>query len=125
MDEVEKVSCGCPCLTEEKMKKLKQTNPQLYEELKTKYAQDNANEEHTNEWEDDGIHEFLEDWFVHNEDPQDNSFQMEKKEAHLKEEALKPLYPQSCLTRLSASLLLLNLQAQFGWSNTLVTALLE
>ena len=30
-------------------------------------------------WKNDGIHELLEDWFVHIEDPQDMSFKMEKK----------------------------------------------
>lgn len=43
----------------------------------------------------------------------------------LLEEALRVLYPGASISKLAASLLILNLQAKFKWSNASVTALLE
>jgi hypothetical protein len=43
----------------------------------------------------------------------------------LLEEAQKALYPGASVSRLATSVLILNLQAKFKWSNASVTALLE
>ncbi len=67
---------------------------------------------------DDGMAEWIDDWFG-------NMEHVSTHEQFLRAEATKKLYSGCSLTRLSASLLILNLQNRFGWSNVSVTALLS
>ena len=67
---------------------------------------------------DDGMSEFLDDWFQ-------NTKPVTSQEQFLRDEASTKLYSGCALTRLSSSLLILNLQNRFGWSNVSVTALLS
>ena len=63
---------------------------------------------------DDGMAEWIDDWFG-------NMEHVSTHEQFLRAEATKKLYSGCSLTRLSASLLILNLQNRFGWSNVSVT----
>lgn len=73
--------------------------------------------------EDDNIDEMLADWFpaVHAMPNVEHDIEYTK----LSEEASTPIYNGSSLSRLSTTLLILNLQAKYGWSNTSVSALLK
>jgi hypothetical protein len=66
---------------------------------------------------DDGMAEWLDDWF--------DTEHVSNHEQFLQAKATKKLYSGCSLTRLSSSVLILNLQTRFGWSNVLVTALLS
>jgi hypothetical protein len=68
---------------------------------------------------DDGMADWLDDWF------EDIDQHVSNHEQFLRAEATKKLYSGCSLTRLSSSLLILNLQSRFGWSNVSVTALLS
>ncbi len=67
---------------------------------------------------DDGMAEWIDTWF-------ENTDHVSSHVQFLRAEATKKLYSGCSLTRLSSSLLILNLQSRFGWSNVSVTALLS
>jgi hypothetical protein len=67
----------------------------------------------------DGMADWLDDWF------EDTDQHVSNHEQFLRAEATKKLYSGCSLSRLSSSLLILNLQSRFGWSNVSVTALLS
>ena len=76
---------------------------------------------------DEGINEMIIDWFTTNTASEnvhdDNTTELQDSFHKLTVEANTPLFDGSNISRLSAVLLLLNLQAQFGWSNNSVSAL--
>ena len=65
--------------------------------------------------DDNDMDNFINDWYKGDDAGTNESF--------LRAEALQQIYEGSKLSRLSASLLILNLQSRYGWSNTSVSAL--
>lgn len=109
------------------MQILKRNDPQSYKVLKEKYVAEDIEFAKTKEaeqlkCEDEHMESLLHDYFEHGHDSGDEH---DTRGSFLRNEALTPLYAGSNLTRLSASLLILNLQTRFGWSNVGVSTLLE
>ena len=101
------------------MRILCKSDPNAYAKLKVQYTKDfNGRDDIFDN--DDGMSNFIEDWYQN-----DEASDIPKNEKYLQEEALKRVYEGSQLTRLSAGLLILNLQNHFGWSNVSVSALLK
>lgn len=105
-------------LSMECMRILRTQDPITFQRLKDEYAS-NPVVHHVEEepHHDDDINEFLDDWF------QDDKEDHNPREKFLRDEALKYIYEGASLTRLSATLLILNLQARYHWSNASVSAL--
>lgn len=106
-------------LPEEYMRILRQHDRDDYERRRQQQTEDHTSHtqsENMDDYHDDGMDDFLNDWF---QPTNDTSSQ----EEFLREEATKSLYPGCTLTRLSASLIMLNLQNRFGWSNASISAL--
>jgi hypothetical protein len=68
---------------------------------------------------DDGMVEWLDNWF------EDTNQHVSNHEQFLRAEATKKLYFGCSLSRLGSSLLILNLQSRFGWNNVSLTTLLS
>ncbi|MCO5607792.1 hypothetical protein L7F22_061993 [Adiantum nelumboides] len=101
------------------MRILRKSDPNTYARLKEQYAKDfNGRDDIFDN--DDDMADFIEDWHQN-----DSASNIPNNEKYLRKEALKCIYEGSQLTRLSASLLILNLQNRFGWSNVFVSALLK
>ncbi|MCO5608538.1 hypothetical protein L7F22_062749 [Adiantum nelumboides] len=91
----------------------------MYARLKEQYAKEfNGRDDIFDN--DDGMADFIEDWHQN-----DSASDIPNNKKYLRKEALKCIYEGSQLTRLSTSLLILNLQNRFGWSNVSVSALLK
>ncbi|MCO5601656.1 hypothetical protein L7F22_055779 [Adiantum nelumboides] len=101
------------------MRILRRSDPNTYARLKEQYAKDfNGRDDIFDN--DDGMADFIEHWHQN-----DSASDIPNNEKYLRKEALKCIYEGSQLTRLSASLLILNLQNRFGWSNVSVSAQLK
>ena len=101
------------------MRILRRSDPNTYARLKEQYSKDfNGRDDIFDN--DDGMADFIEDWHQN-----DSASDIPNNEKYLRKEALKCIYEGSQLTRLSASLLILNLQNRFGWSNVSVSTLLK
>ena len=112
-------------LPNEYMRVLRENDPDTFNRRKQGHMQEPTTlPQQTNyvndhdDMHDDGMSEFLDDWFQ-------NTEPVTSQEQFLRDEASTKLYSGCALTRLSSSLLILNLQNRFGWSNVSVTALLS
>ncbi|MCO5614259.1 hypothetical protein L7F22_068539 [Adiantum nelumboides] len=78
---------------------------------------DKAHEEYDdNDMDNNDMDEFINDWYAGDDIASED-------ESFLRAEALQQIYKGSKLSRLSASLLILNLQNRYAWSNASVLAL--
>ena len=102
------------------MRLLRTQDPSTYQRLRDEYnakcTEKGTNEENV----DDDMNEFIDDWFQASSE--EEIFPHEK---FLREEASRPIYNGASISRLSATLLILNLQSQYQWSNASVFALLS
>ena len=67
--------------------------------------------------DDNDMDNFINDWYKGDDAGTNESF--------FRAKALQQIYEDSTLSRLSASLLILNLQSRYGWSNTSILALFQ
>lgn len=106
---------------------LRERDPSLYEDLvrepTEEFQFDETSKNLSQSWCDDAMVEMVEDIYIARERP----FTKRDARCHdaLKKEADTPIYENAKLSRLSATLLILNLQARHKWTNESTTALLE
>ncbi|MCO5595470.1 hypothetical protein L7F22_049513 [Adiantum nelumboides] len=113
---------GTSRMPDEYMRLLCKSDPKSYHELKKQYEMDfdKVHEEYNdvNDMDDNDMDEFINDWYAGDDIAgEDESF--------LRAKALQQIYKGSKLSRLSASLLILNLQNRYAWSNASVLALFK
>lgn len=114
-------SHGTSRMPNEYMRLLRKSDPKSYDKLKKQYEMDfdkaHENYNDDNDMDDNDMEEFINDWYGGDDAGEDESF--------LRAEALQRIYEGSNLSRLSASLLILNLQDRYAWSNASVSALFK
>ena len=98
------------------MRLLRKSDLKSYYKLKQLYEKD-CDKVHDDYNDDNDMDDFINDWYEGDDAGTNESF--------LRAEALQKIYEGSKLSRLSASLLILNLQSCYGWSNTSVLALFQ
>lgn len=102
------------------MRLLRTQDPSTYQRLRDEYNA-KCREKATNEGHiDDDINEFIDDWFQASSEEETCPH-----EKFLREEASRPIYNGASISRLSVTLLILNLQTRYQWSNASVSALLS
>ena len=114
-------SHGTSRMPNEYMRLLRKSDPKSYDKSKKQYEMDfdqaHGNYNEDNDMDDNDMDEFINDWYGEDDAGEDESF--------LRAEALQRIYEGSKLSRLSASLLILNLQDRYAWSNASVSALFK
>ena len=109
-------SHGNSQMPDEYMRLLCKSNLKSYYKLKQLYEKD-CDKVRDDYNDDNDMDNFINDWYKGDDADTNESF--------LRAEALQKIYEGSKLSRLSPSLLILNLQSRYGWSNTSVLALFQ
>ena len=109
-------SRGISRLSIECMRLLRKSDPSNYARLKTLYNSQLDDVDDIQD-DDDVMNDFISDWYTGSD--------AHKEESFLQDEAKQKIYEGSDLSRLSATLLILNLQNHYGWSSASVTALFK
>ena len=103
-------------MPDEYMRLLCKSDLKSYHKLKQLYDKD-CDKVRDDYNDDNDMVNFINDWYKGDDASTNESF--------LRAKALQQIYEGSKLSRLSASLLILNLQSCYGWRNTSVLALFQ
>ncbi|MCO5587800.1 hypothetical protein L7F22_041752 [Adiantum nelumboides] len=120
-NDVRLSSHGTSRMPNEYMRLLHKSDPKSYDKLKKQYEMDfgqpHGNYNEDNDMDANDIDKSINDWYEEDDVGDDESF--------LRAEALQRIYKGSKLPQLIASLLVLNLQDPYAWSNASVLALFK